>query len=453
MDLKNIHSIFFLGIGGIGMSALARFFHSQGIKVSGYDKTPTALTRSLQDQGMHIFFQDDPALIPQGCQMVVYTPAVPATARLFRALQASALPMHKRAFVLGMISRDIPTIAVAGTHGKTTISTMIAHMLKTAGVPFNAFLGGISSNYQTNFLASDNPQWMVAEADEFDRSFLHLSPRLAIISSMDTDHLDIYGSPEAMLEAFSLFAQKIQPGGTLILKHGLPLPKDYMGRVISYHHLQKTAGLYAENTRVTENKYSADIRGMLNLDTLQIGLPGRHNLENALAAMAVGHLLKIPGNTIAQAMKTFRGVKRRFETIFQGKQAVYIDDYAHHPEELQASIGAARELYPGRKITGIFQPHLFSRTRDLAAGFAESLALLDELWLMDIYPAREEPIPGITSQWLLDKVSLKNKALLSAEAILEKVSQKPPEVLLTLGAGDIDLLVDPLKQILSTKFQ
>ncbi|MFO7977905.1 MAG: UDP-N-acetylmuramate--L-alanine ligase [Bacteroidales bacterium] len=452
MDLNKIHNIFFLGIGGIGMSALARFFHARGASVSGYDKTPTSLTHALHQQGMQVFYQDNPEVIPADCQLVIYTPAVPATTRLFQAIEAQGLPLIKRARILGIISEKIPTIAVAGTHGKTTITTMIAHIMRTAGMNFSAFLGGISANYNTNFLGSIAPDWMVVEADEYDRSFLQLAPQIAVISSMDADHLDIYGSTESMLDSFSLFAQKVHPEGLLILKQGLKLNQQIQAPVRDYH-ISHPAAHYAENIQVKNNTNQAQIKGLAPVEELVMGLAGKHNLENALAAIAVCHHIGIDTHTIARALASFKGVKRRFETIYHDDCRIFIDDYAHHPEELKASLNSARELFPGRKITAIFQPHLFSRTRDLAAGFVQSLSLADELILMEIYPAREAPIPGITSQWLLQQIPLDQKSLMTGEEVLETFIHRDIEVLLTLGAGNIDLLVEPLQKILQKKGQ
>lgn len=447
MDITNIHNIFFLGIGGIGMSALARYFHAKGVKVSGYDKTPTALTNALQHQGIEVIFKDEPAMLPSESQLVIYTPAMPSDTKLFGAIQTRGIPMLKRANVLGIISQNTPTIAIAGTHGKTTISTMVAHIMQTAGIKFSAFLGGISTDYKTNFIGSNNPQWMVVEADEFDRSFLQLSPDIAVISSMDSDHLDIYGSAESMVESFGMFSRRLHPNGTLILRDGLQPPDMHPGKTKRYH-LTNPVDYYTEDIRIENNSYMATIRGEVAIDNLQPGLPGRHNLENALAAIAVAHCLGISKEVIKKALNSFSGVKRRFEKVFQDNKRVYIDDYAHHPEELRACICAAKELYPGKKITGIFQPHLFSRTRDLAEGFAQSLALLDNLILMEIYPAREIPIEGINSAWLLEKIQMPNKRLASKDEILEIIAEEPVEVLLTMGAGNIDLLTEPLKNIM-----
>lgn len=434
------------------MSALARFFHARGARITGYDKTPTALTHALQQQGMEVFYQDDPNLIPSNCQLVVYTPAVPLNTRLYKALESGGLPMMKRAKVLGMISEKIPTIAVAGTHGKTTISTMIAHIMHTAGMKFSAFLGGISANYNTNFLGSNQPDWMVVEADEFDRSFLHLSPHISVITSMDPDHLDIYGSASSMADSFSRFALQTDPRGLLILKKGLKLNQPIEARIRDYH-IDQAAAHFADHIRVENGTYQARVMGLARIEELVMGLPGKHNLENALAAVAVCHQLGIDTATMARALAGFKGVRRRFEVIYRDEATVYVDDYAHHPEELKATLSSARELYPGRRITAIFQPHLFSRTRDLVQGFAESLALADELYLMEIYPARELPIPGITSEWLLNQIDMENKKIVTGEKALQALMDKSPEVLLTLGAGNIDLLVEPIKKILQKKDQ
>jgi UDP-N-acetylmuramate--alanine ligase len=451
MILNQINNIFFLGIGGIGMSALARYFLAKGVRISGYDRTPTALTNLLQKQGMQIGFKDDPYLIPEDCQMVIYTPAVPVTSNLYNAVQARQIPSFKRATVLGMISANIPTIAVAGTHGKTTISTMITHLLKTAAIEFCAFLGGISSNYNTNYIHSDNPAWMVVEADEFDRSFLHLSPHYAVISSMDADHLDIYGSSESMIESFRLFAKGVDPSGAIVLKKGLDIEDAFSGKIYHYH-LSQPSDLYASKVKITSGSYKANVKGIIDIEEMILGLPGKHNLENALAAITIANLAGVDKESISQGMQSFRGVKRRFEMIVNTDDLVFIDDYAHHPEEIRACIESVREMNPGKKITGIFQPHLFSRTRDLAEGFANSLALLDKLLLLDIYPARELPLEGIDSQWLLDKVILKNKLLVTPLKLIEILKNEDVEVLLTMGAGDIDLLVKPIKEVLEKRF-
>lgn len=447
MDLSRLHNIFFLGIGGIGMSALARHLNALGKKVSGYDKTPSAITEALIAEGINICFDDNPSIIPESVDLVVYTPAVPKDTLIYIAFTKMGTPMLKRAELLGLISAHTPTIAVAGTHGKTTISAMVTHILKTAGIRVTAFLGGISANYNTNYIASEHPEWMVVEADEFDRSFLQLSPQVALISSIDADHLDIYGTVDALLESFRAFAARIKPEGTLVIKQGLESGIVTQRRVITYHS-NRLADVYANNISVTGGHYRANIEGLVKHQNIRPGLPGAHNLENAMGAAAIAHCLKIESNIIAQAIESFKGVKRRFENLYSGPSTVYIDDYAHHPEEINACLGAARELFPEREITAIFQPHLFSRTRDLAEGFAKSLAMADRLILLDIYPARELPIEGINSEWLLEKITLENKCIAKKEEIISLLGKISPQVLITMGAGDIDRITGEIVQFL-----
>lgn len=457
-------SVYFLGIGGIGMSALARYFSSKGAIVSGYDKTPSALTDQLISEGMHIHFTEDVAQLPAHPGMVIYTPAIPANHLEYMHLKSLNFPMKKRAEVLGMISGKYKTIAVAGTHGKTSTSTMIAHMLRTANVGTLAFLGGISKNYGTNFLEevpgneggksqNDRPtrSFCVVEADEYDRSFLQLSPYIAVITSADADHLDIYGSHDDMKKSFAEFTSNIIDGGSLAMKAGTLIGTASSGAWKKYSYaLSGNADFYATNIHIEDGLYHFDfvhpdgvISGMV------LGVPGKFNLENAIAALTVGHLIGLNEQKLKLAFQTYTGVRRRFEFRIRRPGLVYIDDYAHHPEELKACIGAARDLYPNSKITGVFQPHLFSRTRDLADDFARSLELLDELILLDIYPAREKPIPGVTSQMLLDRISLKNKVLVNQEDLIRQIVDWKPEILLTMGAGDIDRFVEPITEILS----
>jgi UDP-N-acetylmuramate--alanine ligase len=450
MDVNRLHKIFFLGIGGIGMSALARYFHARGVEVSGYDKTPSPLTEALQKEGIKVWFKDSESIIPEKVDLAVYTPAVPKSIHLFGFLNERSIPLIKRAELLGLLTAGFPTIAIAGTHGKTTISTMVAHILKTAGIKCTAFLGGISTNYNTNYLGDENPAWVVVEADEFDRSFLSLRPDIALISAMDTDHLDVYGSEEALHESFREFIRRIKPGGTLIKKKGLNPGIEISGRTLTYHP-EGPADFTAKDIFVREGLYFATIDGLLKTSQLSLGLPGRHNLENALGASAIAWTLGIDAFQIALALSTFMGVKRRFEKCHQGPKTIFIDDYAHHPEEIRACIAAARELYPGRRITVIFQPHLFSRTRDLTDQFAQSLSMADELFLLDIYPARELPIEGVNSTMLLEKVLLGEKQLLLKDEVLAALEKNPPELLITMGAGDIDRLVPGIVEFLKNK--
>ncbi len=473
-------SVYFLGIGGIGMSALARFFALQGVSVSGYDRTPTSLTDQLECEGIKIHFTEDLSLIPVDPDLVIFTPAIPNNHRELLYFREHGIRLKKRAEVLGMISRQFKTIAVAGTHGKTSTSTMIAHILHTAGIKNLAFLGGISKNYGTNFLSDlhdedfaglpaplltsspDRPFSMsslsssadtfcVVEADEYDRSFLQLSPFIAVITSADADHLDIYGSHDDLLKTFTEFTAGISAGGSLVLKAGtavVPALNSYY-KVYDYS-IRSTASFFARNIRLFNGKLHFDFvsPGGISAD-LVLGVQGRFNLENAIAALAVGYLLGIDQLFLRQALLSYEGVQRRFDVRVQQPDVVYIDDYAHHPEELKACISAVIELYPGKRITGVFQPHLYSRTRDLADEFARSLELLDELLLLEIYPARELPIEGVTSQILFDLINLPDKRLVQKNNLVAALQKRKPEVLLTLGAGDIDQFVKPITDMLT----
>ncbi len=432
------------------MSALALHFHALGKKVAGYDRTPSDLTRKIQEEGIEVWFDDMAEILPTDTDLVIYTPAVPRTLTLFRTIEERNIPFVKRAEVLGALVKPKRTIAVAGTHGKTTISSLIAHILKTAGVEITAFIGGICTNYNTNYINDSNPLWAIVEADEFDRSFLHIEPDIALISSLDADHLDIYGTRNAMVESFNKFAQGIRPNGTLVLKKGMEKLVGFEGKTKTYG-LKGPADLFATSIVAENGKQKAAINGVFACGSFEIGLPGNHNLENALGAALVAHTIGIDSQSITKGISTFTGVKRRFEKCFENQLTTYIDDYAHHPEEIRACIEACRKLYPSKKITAIFQPHLYSRTRDLARGFASALEMADEIILMEIYPARELPIPGITSRWLLDQINSSNKTLASRPEVLEIVLNRNQELLLTLGAGDIDRLVSDIVKTLKTK--
>ncbi|MCB0790905.1 MAG: UDP-N-acetylmuramate--L-alanine ligase [Flavobacteriales bacterium] len=435
------HTLYFLGIGGIGMSALARYYRRQGARVAGYDRVRSALTDQLTAEGIEVQFTEDPDAIPADLRtrkdvLVVRTPAVPPTSPLHLHWQAVGARIVKRSELLGAITRDHRTIAVAGTHGKTTVSTMLAHLLHEGGTPINAFLGGISANYGSNVLLDAQARMNVVEADEFDRSFLHLQPSEAIITSMDPDHLDIYGSPGSMFAAYAEFAALCS--GRLLVNERIV---DRIPGAESYG-FGPEAGSRAANVRVEEGAYRFDLhtdRG--RLEEIRLGMPGRHNVENAVAAASMAMHLGVRPDQVRASLASFRGVERRFQTIVEEPGTVLIDDYAHHPTELAAAIGSARELYPGRRLLGIFQPHLYSRTRDLAAGFAQSLALLDELILLDIYPAREAPIPGIDAQWLLEQVPLGAKSFSSKDGLIDELERRDLDVVLMLGAGDIDRLM------------
>ena len=454
-DLKKIKSIYFIGIGGIGMSALARYFRLHGKRVGGYDKTETVLTKTLIQEGVSVNYADDPDSVPKDVQLVVYTPAIPNDNMVLSFYRSHGYEMMKRSEVLGLITADSLNVCVAGTHGKTTISTMIAHILRDSGVGSNAFLGGISANYNTNFWSHEN-NICVVEADEYDRSFLKLHPDIAVISSMDADHLDIYGTADAVKKAFIAFSEKIKSGGTLVQKLGLPIPKRAadIGQ-LSYHLTDNGADVYTKNLRIQAGNYVFDVDGKEgNLKDVRLNVGGWHNVENALAAITACRKLGLTSEKIIPALQNFRGVRRRFEYHVQGEGLIYIDDYAHHPQELKALISSARELFPDRKVVVVFQPHLFSRTRDFADDFAESLDKADEVILLPVYPARELPLEGVSSATILDKMVKAKRRILNKEEVLAMANAIQPEekiVLITAGAGDIDELVKPLSELLNTK--
>lgn len=452
MNLSEVKQVYFLGIGGIGMSALARYFHSKRKKVCGYDKTPTTLTDELIAEGIAVHFEDhvagiDPQIISNpGETLVVITPAVPKDHSELLYFRKNNFVIMKRSEVLGMITRDSFTIAVAGTHGKTTTSSMIAHLLKHSGIDCTAFLGGVTKNYNSNLLLPNDSanNIVVVEADEYDRSFLTLHPDVAVITSMDADHLDIYGSAEYMNESYCLFASQVKQNGLLIHKQGLDLKGIIAGK--KSYSLKTEADFFGKNIEVKNHRFYFDWSDHSSqISNISSTMPGRHNVENAIAAISIGKQLKIGDEQIIAAMQSFKGVKRRFDYQVQSDRFVYIDDYAHHPEELKACILAAKELYPGWSVCGLFQPHLYSRTRDFVDGFASSLSLLDELYLLDIYPARELPIEGVTSQIIFDKVTTIKKTC-HKDALPAELKNKKSGVVLTLGAGDIDQLVEPLRK-------
>jgi UDP-N-acetylmuramate--alanine ligase len=457
VNFSQFRNIYFLGIGGIGMSALARYFNSIGKNVSGYDKTSTPLTDELINEGIDVHFTDDVKLISKRIldgerkqTLVVYTPAIPSHHYEYNFFRSNDFIIKKRSEVLGMLTENTFTIAVAGTHGKTTTSSMIAHLLNTAGLNCSAFLGGISKNFNSNLLLSHSAKGeaiVVVEADEYDRSFLALSPSISVITSMDADHLDIYGNEKYMIESYRMFAEKLKSGGNLVYRKGLPLDDLKLNK--SSYSVNNHSDYSAMNIRIGNHRYEFDWKNsnssILNLSS---DMPGMHNVENAIAAIAVARLLKVPEEIIRKAISSYSGVKRRFDYQVRNSEIVYIDDYAHHPEELRACISSVRELYPSKKITGIFQPHLFTRTRDFAEGFSKSLSLLDSLILLDIYPAREEPLPGITSEIIFEKVRIKDKVLTTKENVLNELKKRTCEVVLTLGAGDIDQLVKPIREYL-----
>ena len=458
-SFAEISHVYFLGIGGIGMSALARWFNNQGKKVSGYDLTATALTDQLRQEGIDVHFTDDVSLISEDVRsnkantLVVLTPAIPSDHSEWAFFKAEGFDIKKRSEVLGMISLSKFTIAVAGTHGKTTTSSMVAHLLRSAGKSVEAFIGGITTNYNSNLLLSDDPQaLLVAEADEFDRSFLRLHPSMAIITSADPDHLDIYGSAEEMIKTYSAFAGQVIPSGSIFLQgklqQTLTLPAgrafvNLYGEGCDYH---------AANVKVVDGLFCFDmVHPTGSILGLKLQVPGFHNVENMVAAIGIALKLGVSETAIREGVATYKGVKRRFESIFKDDHYVFIDDYAHHPEEIRQFLRSVRELYPTRKLTAVFQPHLFTRTRDFADGFAESLSMADEVILLPIYPAREKPIDGVTSEMIAAKISHPNKRVMDKEDLLTWTRANDPEVLLTIGAGDIDKLVKPLAEILKSK--
>lgn len=455
--MNNIDSIYFIGIGGIGMSNLARYFMSKGKKVAGYDRTETALTKQLIDEGAEIHYTDSISLIPLYCKdkdktLVVYTPAVPAENEEVKYFHEHKFDVQKRAQVLGTITKASKALCCAGTHGKTTTSSILAHILKQSHLDCNAFLGGILKNYDSNLLLSDKSEFTVVEADEYDRSFHHLHPYMALITSVDPDHLDIYGTEEEYLKSFEKFTSLIQPGGALVVKHNIKLLPKVQNGVRVYTYSMDKGDFHAQNIKIGGGEIVFDfVTPSETIRNIQLGVPVKINIENGVGSMALAWLNGATADELRHAMSTFQGAKRRFDFLLKTDKIVMIDDYAHHPKELAASINSVKELYPDRKLTGIFQPHLYSRTRDFAPDFAESLSLLDELILLDIYPAREKPIEGITSKIIFDKVTCP-KILCSKEELLPLLQSKNDiEVLLTVGAGDIDRLLQPIKEILEQK--
>lgn len=442
--------IYFIGIGGIGMSAIARYYNTQGVKVSGYDKTETELTKQLVAEGIEIHYEDNIKLAPKQVDFVVYTPAIPKEHSELNYYINNDYKVYKRSDVLKIITENSFNICVAGTHGKTTTTTMIGHLLRDTGYGCNAFLGGIASNYNTNFWSSKENN-VVVEADEYDRSFLKLSPNIAIITAVDADHLDIYGTAEEVENAFVQFSQKIKDGGCLILKHGLHIRERFTNAdLCTYSVSDKKANIHIDNLKVVNGTYHFDvINNYWTIKDVELSMGGLHNIENALAAIGVAKYLKIDDEKIKTALANFKGIKRRFEYIVKNDNNILIDDYAHHPDELKALITGVRSIYPNEKLTLIFQPHLYTRTRDFADGFASSLDMADEVVLLPIYPARELPIEGVTSEMILSKMKLNNKQVLNKEDMLKYVELNTPKLTVMAGAGDIDVLVYKGKELLS----
>lgn len=460
MEMQKITSVYFVGAGGIGMSALARYFRAKGMQVAGYDKTPSDLTATLIEEGIRIHYTDDITLIPEDCKqidstLVIYTPAIPETHTELNYFKTNGFTLMKRARVLGEITRTERGLCVAGTHGKTTTSSMLAHLLKQSHVDCNAFLGGILKNYNSNLMLSDKSDLAVIEADEFDRSFHWLNPYMAVITAVDPDHLDIYGTPAAYRESFEHFTSLIRPDGCLVMKKGLQLqPRLPEGTKLYTYSATEEADFFARNIRIGNGDILFDfVTPDGCIPDVKLGVPVKVNIENGVAAMALAWLNGVTSEEIRRGMASFAGPVRRFDFHLKKDDIVLLDDYAHHPAELKASIQSVKELYPDKKVTGIFQPHLYTRTRDFAADFAASLSLLDELILLDIYPAREEPIPGVTSQIIFDRVTIPNKRMIRKEELLDLVQKEAAsfEVVLMVGAGNIDRLVEPVKQILEKR--
>lgn len=457
MNANDIKAVYFVGIGGIGMSAIARYFLHKGIVVGGYDKTPSELTERLVEEGASVHYEENLDLIPQACKdaahtLVVYTPAIPKEHLELCFFQNNGFEVEKRAQVLGTLSRAGKAMCVAGTHGKTTTSTMAAHLMHQSHVDCNAFLGGISKNYGTNYILSDS-NYIVIEADEFDRSFHWLTPFATVITATDADHLDIYGTKEAYLESFRKYSSLIQPGGYLILHEGLEMQPNVQEGVTTYTYNRNSGDFHAENIAIGNGEIFFDIVSPLgNITGIQLGVPVSINIENGIAAMALAQIAGLSDEEIREGMRTFGGVDRRFDFKIKNERIAFLSDYAHHPQEIEQSIRSVRELYQDRKITAIFQPHLYTRTRDFYMDFANSLSLLDEVILVDIYPARELPIPGVSSQLIYDNLRDGiEKRMCHKEEILDIVRENDFQVLITLGAGDIDNYVPEITQILNSK--
>jgi UDP-N-acetylmuramate--alanine ligase len=468
-DYTTISRVYFIGIGGIGMSALAKYYLGQNASVSGFDKTATPLTRQMESDGIDIHYEDNVDLLDKRAELIVYTPAVPADHKELNYYLHNNYEVIKRSALLGEITKPSFNICIAGTHGKTTISTMVAHLLRHSGFGCNAFLGGISVNYNTNFWKSDN-NVSVAEADEYDRSFLQLSPDVALISSMDADHLDIYGTKEKMEDSFIEFSKKLRPNGLLLTNYNIVRNDFSAANHIRYSLQNDSADAYAVNITMRKGGYQFDVTTKAwSLHDVQLNMGGMHNVENAIAAIVIAHHLKIDDDKIKNAVADFKGVKRRFEYIIEPaknddskNKIIYIDDYAHHPQELNALIAGAKTLFNNRRCSIVFQPHLFSRTKDFAKDFAESLDQADEIFLLPIYPARELPMEGVTSNLILDQMKNKNSRIMTKEELLKHLQgghlkntdeREVSNVFITAGAGDIDQLVQPIKKILMNYIQ
>ena len=458
MELKDIKSVYFVGAGGIGMSAIARYFLHIGVVVAGYDKTPSALTKELEKEGMDIHYEENVALIPAACKdasstLVIYTPAIPQEHQELVYFHENGFIIEKRAQVLGTLTRSHKGLCVAGTHGKTTTSTMCAHIMHQSHVDCNAFLGGISKNYGTNYILSDKSDYVVIEADEFDRSFHWLRPWMSVITATDPDHLDIYGTKEAYLESFRHYTELIQPGGALIIHKNLEMKQHVQDGVKIYEYSLNEGDFHAENIKIDNGEITFDfISPVESISNVELGQPVPINIENAVAAMAMAQLNGCTAEEIKEGIKTYEGVERRFDFKIKDDKHVFLSDYAHHPKEIYQSAKSIRELYKNRKITAIFQPHLYTRTRDFYKDFADSLSILDEVILCDIYPAREAPIPGVTSELIYKNLKPGvEKSMIHKEDVLDLVKKRDFDVLIVLGAGDLDNLVPQMAEILKQK--
>jgi len=450
--LTTIHTIYFIGVGGIGMSAIARYFLSKGANVSGYDKTPTVLTNQLEKEGIKIHYTDDITLAPQHPDVVVYTPAIPKDHKELNHFINNGFTVMKRSDILQWITENSFNICVAGTHGKTTVTSMVAHLLRHTGYGCNAFLGGISANYHTNFWSHER-NVVVVEADEYDRSFLKLAPNVEVITSMDPDHLDIYGTAEEVENAFVQFAGKLKPGGTIVAKHGLSRAAELRAdHLFTYDHKNEAADIFVKDLKVINGVYHFSVQARdWSIDNLVLHMGGLHNIDNMIAAITVAKQLGIDADKIVAAVADYKGVRRRFEYALNTPEHVVIDDYAHHPDELKALLSGVRSIFPDKKLTLVFQPHLYSRTKDQAPGFSATLDLADEVILLPIYPARELPMEGVNSEMLLNNMQLNQKQVLEKTAFLDWVKTNQPELLVMAGAGDIDTLVNPAKELLMNR--
>ncbi|MEM6524034.1 MAG: UDP-N-acetylmuramate--L-alanine ligase [Bacteroidota bacterium] len=460
MNVRDYDIVFFIGVGGIGMSALARWFNANGFEVYGYDRTETPLTQELVKEGISVHYDDDISLIPnrlyEGNGLVIITPAIPKSHKQMNDLKKRGFEMYKRSQILGMISDQFTTVAVAGTHGKTTTSSMIAHLLKFTGLDVTAFLGGIATNYNTNFIANQGTSNAIAvvEADEFDRSFLTLHPDVAIITSTDADHLDIYGNRDTLRDSFKDFINQVKSNGKLLVTEVVAGDLELINTKIQYSTYGLNRGqFFASNITIEDGFFVFNYCDeQYNIDKVKLGVPGFYNVENAVVAIATALTLGASPEKVKAGMESYQGVKRRFEYIVRSQEIVFVDDYAHHPTEIEAFLKSLKAMYPERKITAIFQPHLYTRTRDFMEGFAESLDLADEVILLDIYPAREEPIPGITSEVIFEKLKVSAKVITNKEKLAGVLETKELEVVTTIGAGDIDQLVKPIKEQLERRY-